>query len=139
MKSFKNYYEQQVLGVVEPIFIEGVGDLEAKIDSGNEGYNVLSAKNMSVEDGVKVRFLSNGKTIVKKIHDTITINLGANNHEDRYVVQFNVKFKNKFYENVLFSLGIRRDDDYPVLIGEPFLKQIDALIKINGADKLIES
>ena len=49
MKTFKEYVNgrsagspnRPILGVTEIINIEGIGEVEAKIDSGNEAYNVL--------------------------------------------------------------------------------------------------
>ena len=138
MISFKKYYEHVTLGIVEPVFIEGVGELDAKIDSGNEGYNVLGVTSITKE-GDKVRFMANGNTLVKRIVEAVEVLVGANNKEPRYVVNFNIKFKGSFYENVPFSLGSRENKDYSVLMGEIFLKQIDALIHVNKPERLSES
>jgi len=138
MISFKKYYEHVTLGIVEPVFIEDVGEIDAKIDSGNEGYNVLGVTNITKEDD-KVRFMANGNTLVKKIAEEVEVLVGANHKEPRYVVNFNIKFKGNFYENVPFSLGSREQKDYKVLIGEIFLKQIDALIQVNKPERLSES
>lgn len=137
MISYKKYYESVVLGVVEPIFIEEVGEMEAKIDSGNEGYNVLGSTGVTKEND-KVRFQANGKTIVKKIKEAVEVHVGAGVVEPRYVVEFNVKFKGQFYENVPFSLAKREDKDYKVLVGEPFLTKIDAQIHFNKPERLSE-
>ena len=136
MIPFNQFYEQEILSVTEPIFIEGVGELSAKVDTGNEGYNVLHAINISEIDDSKIRFLTNDKTVVKKIVDRMEIHIGSGHNEDRYVVEFNVKFKNKFYENVPFTLADRSENGFPVLIGEPFLKKIDALVDTNGEQVL---
>jgi len=138
MISFKKYYEHVTLGIVEPVFIEEVGELDAKIDSGNEGYNVLGATGITKE-GEKVRFMANGKTLVKKIIEEVEVHVGAGHKEPRYVVPLNMKFKGNFYENVPFSLGQREDKDYKVLICEIFLKKIDALIQVNKPGRLSES
>ena len=136
MTSFRKYYEQQAVGTVESIFIEGVGDLKAKVDSGNEGYNVLDASNIEHRDG-KVTFLTNQKTITKKTLSTININIGSGVNEERYVVPFNIKFKGQFYPNTPFSLADRSANEHPVLLGEIFLKKIDAVIQINSKEALV--
>jgi hypothetical protein len=41
MEPFKDFYNKPILGVNEYIDINGIGLLKAKIDSGNEAYNVL--------------------------------------------------------------------------------------------------
>lgn len=132
MIPFSKFYEQEILSVVEPIFIEGVGELSAKIDTGNEGYNVLHAINVSDTGNGKIRFLTNNKTLVKKYTGKINIHIGSGHEEERYIVLFNVKFKNKFYEDIPFTLANRGKNDYPVLVGEPFLKKIDGLVDVNG-------
>ena len=138
MISFKKYYEQVTLGIVEPIFIEDVGEMDAKVDSGNDGYNVLGASNI-VKEGDKVRFLSNNKTLFKKIVGEVDVRVGAGVTEPRYMVNLNIKFKDRFYENIPFSLAKRDNNDYQVLIGTVFLKKIDALIQTNGPERLSEA
>jgi hypothetical protein len=41
MITFKQFYEKTVIGLVETIYINDIGDVEAKVDSGNGAYNVL--------------------------------------------------------------------------------------------------
>ena len=136
MISFDKFYEQEILSILEPIFIEGVGELSAKVDTGNEGYNVLHAVNVTEVSEDKIRFLSNNKTLVRKYTGKIDIHVGSGHEEERYIVTFNIKFKNKFYENIPFTLANRGKNDFPVLIGEPFLKMIDALVDSNGKQVL---
>jgi len=136
MTSFSKYYEQQTMGTVESIFIEGVGDLKAKVDSGNEGYNVLDAANIDHQDG-KVTFLSNKKTLTKKVISTISIHIGSGVTEQRHVVPFNIKFKGQFYPDTPFTLADRSSNDHPVLLGEDFLKKIDAVIQVNSKETLV--
>lgn len=132
MTSFSKFYEQEVISSVEPIFIEGVGQLSCKVDTGNESHNVLHAVNISKIGDHKIRFLSNNKTLVKKHLGTINIHTGSGHEEERYIVPFNLKFKSKFYENVPFTLADRSwDTDFPVLMGEPFLKKIYAVVDVN--------
>lgn len=138
MMPFKKYYEHVTLGIVEPVFIEEVGEIDAKIDSGNEGYNVLGATGITKEND-KVRFMANGNTLVKKIVEEVEVHVGANHKEPRFVVHLNMKFKGSFYEDIPFSLGSREEKDYKVLIGEIFLKKIDALIQVNKPGRLSES
>ena len=50
--NFKDFYKKSkpVLGVNELIDIDGIGKLPAKIDSGNEAYNVLHGVDVSITD-----------------------------------------------------------------------------------------
>lgn len=142
MLSFQGYFaEKNVLGLEEVIDLEGLGKLQAKLDSGNGAYNVLHGENIKL-DGKTVRFTTmNGTSVEKPIQDTITINVGAGNTEDRPVVLFNVKIGGQVFPNVPFSIGNRADNIHKVLIGKTFIqKELDALIDVgmkNIADKRI--
>ena len=55
MITFKTFFEQKTLGLIETINIEGIGPIAAKVDSGNGAYNVLHGVNVNVK-GDKVIF-----------------------------------------------------------------------------------
>lgn len=141
MQTFKYFYEKTVVGLIEKITLAGIGDVDAKIDSGNGAYNVLHGEDIT-KQGNKVTFTTvDGKRLIKDIKDTITINVGAGNVEDRYVVTFRMKFGGKEFDNVPFSIGNRSANEYKILVGKDFIKQLDALIDIDAkhiADDRIE-
>lgn len=132
MKKFKQYFEEKtVLGLIEFFHIDGVGKVAAKLDSGNGAFNVLHGENIQVQ-GDKVFFKTvNGRTLVKDKKDSITINVGAGNTEDRPVVEFNLKVGDKTFENVPFSIGNRSSNIFKILVGKEFIEQeLDALIDV---------
>lgn len=132
MKNFKQFYEATVIGFIEKITIAGIGDIDAKIDSGNGAYNVLHGEDIT-KQGNKITFTTiDGKRIIKDVHDMININVGAGHVEERPVVYFRMKFGNTEYDNIPFSIGNRTQNDYKVLIGKDFIKQLDALIDVNA-------
>jgi hypothetical protein len=141
MEPFKQFYEKTVVGLIENIDLYGVGTVEAKIDSGNGAYNVLHGENIS-RQGNKVTFTTiNNKRIIKEIEDIVVINVGAGNIEERPVVKFRIKFGGREFDNVPFSIGDRSTNEYKVLVGKDFIKQLDALIDIDSnhiADRQIE-
>lgn len=141
MIDFKTFYEKTVIGLIEKINLEGIGDIDAKIDSGNGAYNVLHGEDIT-KQGNKVLFTTvNGKRLIKDIKDTIAINIGAGNVEERPVVAFRMKFGGQEFENVPFSIGNRSSNEYKILVGKDFIKQLDALIDIESkhiADDRIE-
>jgi hypothetical protein len=143
MLNFQQYFlEKNVLGLEEIINLAGLGKLQAKLDSGNGAYNVLHGENIKV-NGRTVSFTTmNGKTLQKQIQDTITINVGAGNTEDRPVVLFDVQIGGTTFPNIPFSIGNRADNIHKVLIGKTFIqKELDALIDVgmkNIADKGIK-
>lgn len=132
MKKFKQYFEEKtVLGLIEFFHIDGVGKVAAKLDSGNGAFNVLHGENIQ-EQGDKVFFKTvNGRTLVKDKKDSITINVGAGNTEDRPVVEFDIKVGDKTFENVPFSIGNRSSNIFKILVGKDFIEtQLDALIDV---------
>jgi hypothetical protein len=141
MKTFKQFFEKTVIGLIESIELYGIGKLDAKVDSGNGAFNVIHGEDIT-KQGNKVTFTTiDKKRIIKDIKDTITINVGANNIEERYVVTFRMKFGGTEFDNVPFSVGNRTSNEYKVLIGKDFIKQLDALIDVDSnhiADDEIE-
>lgn len=132
MKTFKTFYESRVIGLIEKIELAGIGSLDAKVDSGNGAYNVLHGEDI-IKQGDKVTFTTiNGKRIIKNIKDTVAINVGAGNIEERFVVSFRMKFANTEFDNIPFSIGNRSKNEYKVLIGKDFIKQLDALIDVTS-------
>jgi hypothetical protein len=139
MKSFKQFFvEKNVLGLEEDIEVEGVGIISAKLDTGNGAYNVLHGedlefgKDKSVDETL-VRFTTvNGIRLEKQFKDTVVINLGAGNTEERPVCLFDCKIGGRNFPNTPFSIGNRADNDHKVLIGKGFIgKHLDALIDVS--------
>ena len=123
-----------ILGVTEIIDIEGIGEVEAKIDSGNEAYNVLLGLDIR-QQGDKINFTTVGdKRLTLPMTGSIDINIGSGNIESRPTVELNFTLQGKYYTGVTFSLADRVQNDQPVLIGEPFVKQINALIDVKQGD-----
>lgn len=143
MKSFKEYVcEKAVLGLVENIVLDGIGKVSAKLDTGNGAFNVLHGTDIE-SDGKLVRFNTDKAfNIEKPLEDTITINVGAGNKEERPVVLFDVQIGGRKFPNVPFSIGNRSDNIHKVLIGKTFIQNhLDALIDVglqNVADQNIQ-
>lgn len=136
MVSFKQFYvEKYVLGLEETIYIDGVGQIRAKLDTGNGAFNVLHGVDIQ-QDGEMVRFTTeNGMVLEKPISDHITINLGAGNKEDRPVILLNVKVGDKKFREIPFSIGNRTENTHKVLIGKQFIQnELDALIDVSLSD-----
>ena len=132
MKTFKQFFEKVVIGLIEKIDLEGIGPVDAKIDSGNGAYNVLHGENI-LKQGNKVTFTTiDGKRIIKDIKGNVSINVGAGNIEERPVVAFRMKFGGTEFENVPFSIGNRSANEYKILVGKDFIKQLDALIDVDS-------
>ena len=138
MKTFKQFFNESFeIGLEEQIKIPELGlVIPAKIDSGNDAYNVLHGENIQI-NGNQTSFTTiKGKQITKPLKDTITINVGAGNTEDRPVVCFDIILGNKKFKNVPFSIGNRADNEYPILVGKPFISKIGALINVRKKNTL---
>lgn len=132
MKTFKQFYEKTVIGLIEDMSIEGLGSVKVKIDSGNGAYNVIHGEDV-IKQGSKVSFTTiNGKRLIKDVVDTVNINVGAGHVEERPVVKFRVKFAGVEFDNIPFSIGNRTENEYKILVGKDFIKQLDALIDVNS-------
>ena len=132
MKKFKQYFEEKtVLGLIEFFHIDGVGKVAAKLDSGNGAFNVLHGEDIQLQ-GNKVFFRTvNGRTLLKDKKDTITINVGAGNVEERPVVEFDMKVGDKEFKGVPFSIGNRSSNIFKILVGKEFIEQeLGALIDV---------
>lgn len=126
----KEDYTRIILGVVEPIDIKGIGSVEAKIDSGNEAHNVLHGINID-NSGDKITFTTiDNKRITLSKTGTIDINIGSGNIEHRPTVVLSFILKGQLYRDVTFSIADRAENEQQVLIGEPFIKMINALIDV---------
>ena len=138
-KNYQLQLEKLIVGIEEPIFIKGLGNIVAKVDSGNGGFNVIHGEDFYYQGDVVI-FTSfdeegNSHKISKKIQDKVTINIGGGCTEDRPVILLDVKFANDEYLNVPFTVGNRASNKNKVLLGKEFLvKELDALIDVSSAN-----
>jgi len=136
MISFKQFFmEKLIVGLEEILTLDGIGPIKSKLDSGNGAFNVLHGEDIE-SDGKLVRFTTEGGiSVEKELKDTITINLGAGNKEERPVVLFDVKFGNKVFKDVPFSIGNRSENAHKILVGKNFISQnLNALIDVSLVD-----
>lgn len=146
MTNFKQFFiEKNIFGLQEDIIVDGVGKISAKLDTGNGAYNVLHGEDIEFGKDKKteqpmVRFTTmNSIRLEKPMQDSISINLGAGNIEERPVCLFDCMIGGKNFTNIPFSIGNRANNDHKVLIGKGFIKnELDALIDValkNVADQ----
>lgn len=140
MIKFKQYFhEKTVIGLIETIYINDIGEVEAKVDSGNGAFNVIHGENVAVKDDEVTFNTINGRTLTKPVVNHIKINVGAGNFEDRPVVEFDIKIGNREFNSVKFSIGNRANNEFPVLIGKDFIRdELDALIDV-GAKNIFDN
>ena len=132
--NWKGSYKD--IGSLEEVEIDGIGTLDARVDTGNEGHNVLRATDINIDDN-KVEFTTdNDITISLPLQDTVIINVGAGIREKRPVVAMDMKLGRKIYKNVMFSLSDRDGNDYPILIGIKFLKDNNFRVDVSSKNIL---
>lgn len=138
--------EKLVIGLEEPIFIDGIGEFIAKVDSGNGGFNVIHGEDVYQNGGVLVfkTFDKNNelKQVSKKLLQFINVNIGSGKVEQRPVIELNVKFGDEEYQKVPFSVANRSSNSHKVLICKNFIQhQLNALIDVGEkmlSDKGVE-
>lgn len=127
--------EKLVIGITEPITIKNVGTFSAKIDSGNGGYNVIHGENLIIKDDI-ITFITSDyrgvrKSITSKIIETVKINIGSSNIQNRPVIQLDIIFGGIEFKNVKFSISDRAENKEKVLISKNFISNdLDALIDV---------
>lgn len=137
-KQFPITGEGVVVSPEEEIEVIGIGKFQAKVDSGNDGYNVLHVDeyeidfydehdNEMIASAGNVTFKTNGKLHTSPLNSTLDVRKGET-VEKRPVISLDIVFKGTSYKNVPFSLSNRTGHGEPILIGKPFLHEIKAEI-----------
>ena len=124
-----------VVGLEEPILIKGVGEIIAKIDSGNAGYNVIHGEDLTVQGDILTFKTQNkdgkDRRVSKKIKEKLNVNIGGGHIQERPVVELDVQIGGQEYKKILFSVTDRSSNDNKVLISADFIgKEMDALIDV---------
>jgi hypothetical protein len=136
MITFKQYIEEEtsgrpILGVTEYITINGIGSIIAKIDSGNEAYNVLHGVDIKTNNDNTITFTTvDDKIITLPKTGSIDINIGSGNIEARPTVSLDIILQDKSYKDITFSIADRAENEQQVLIGEPFIERLNALVDV---------
>lgn len=129
--------ERLVIGLEEPILIKDLGEITAKIDSGNGGYNVIHGEDI-IYQGDRITFktfdgLNNERLITKKVKEELEIHIGGGITQKRPVIELDVKFANEEYKKIPFSVTDRTSNSHKILISKDFVeKTIDALIDVGA-------
>lgn len=129
--------ERLVIGLEEPILVKGLGELQAKIDSGNGGFNVIHGTDFH-QQGDVLMFTTHDsfgheKKISAKIIDDIEVNMGGGNIEKRPVIELDIKFAGEDYKKIPFSVSDRSSNTHPILISKGFVEnELEALIDVGA-------
>jgi len=130
VRSFNTFVNEQILGLTEGMTIQHVGFVKAKIDTGNSAYNVLHGLIKGEENG-NVKFETvNDKILNLPVVEHIPIHIGSGNVEERTVIKLDCSIGTKQFNGIKFSIADRSKNDYPVLIGEDFIKLNGGVVNV---------
>lgn len=134
MKSFAKFVKEQILGLYEGITIQHVGNVKAKVDTGNGGFNVLHGTNLKESDD-NVTFTTVGdKQLSLPVIDHAIIHIGSGVKEQRPVVSLDCSIGTKQFNGVPFSIADRTENECPVLLSEDFIKMNGGVVNLNLND-----
>ena len=124
-----------VIGLEEPILIKGIGEIIAKVDSGNAGYNVIHGEDLTVQGDILTFKTQNkdgkDRRVSKKIKEKLNVNIGGGHIQERPVIELDVQIGGQDYKKILFSVTDRSSNENKVLISADFVgKELDALIDV---------
>ena len=131
--------ERLVIGLEEPVLVKGLGELQAKIDSGNGGYNVIHGTDLH-QQGNQLTFTTKDKfdhetKMTATVVDDIDVNMGGGNIEKRPVIELDIKFANEDYKKIPFSVSDRSTNTHPILISKGFVEnELKALIDVGATN-----
>ena len=129
-KVYQLTLEKMVIGLEEPILIKGVGEIIAKVDSGNGGYNVIHGEDLTVQGNIltfkTVNKDGKDRRVSKKIKETINVNIGGGHIQERPVVELDVQFGGQECKKILFSVTDRSGNDNKVLISKDLVIVLDS-------------
>jgi len=132
--NFEQFFKDAtVLDPIEIVEIDNIGEFEAKVDTGNDGYNVLHGENIEYNDSnnslsfTTVNGISvNGMTVYKHVE----VNVGAGNTEDRPIIKLTFTLNGQKYTDCEFSIGDRATNSQKVLLGRKFLSNKNVFVKL---------
>jgi hypothetical protein len=132
--TVKYILENNILGLIEDIVINGIGKIKAKTDTGNEAYNVLHGKNIKTEGEYVAFDCENGNRVKFPLKEMVKIHYGKGKIDNRPVALCDIEINgNKFFK-VPFSIADRESNNYKVLLGQDFIKHNGGLVDIKKKD-----
>lgn len=123
---------KRTIGYREVITIEGIGDIVAKFDTGNGALSsTLTYDKMEIsENGKEVKWSLDNKEFKNKIVGISNAEVGDLVHE-RPVIEIDIIFIGKKYENVRVSLVDRTDKSTKFLANRQFMERVGVSIAPN--------
>jgi hypothetical protein len=131
MVTFKQFFNEQILGLFEGITLQHIGQVKAKVDTGNDAHNVLHGIDLDEKDNDVTFTTVNNKRLTLPIKDRVFVHIGSGNKEDRPVIHLDCSLGKEQFNQVPFSLADRSENDTPVLLCKDFIKKNGGIVNVN--------
>lgn len=116
-------------GFIEKLNIEAIGEMDAKMDTGNGSYCVIHAEKWEI-NGSYVTWTHKGVEYEHKLETTKDVTRGGvrGEIEKRPVVLLNVTFNGDTYKDVRFTISNREKMTTPILMNRNFLRKANLVV-----------
>jgi hypothetical protein len=117
MKSFADYYRENLAtSILEPIVIDGIGEVEARVSNDNNSTNHLHGSGIEERDG-KVSFV----TVQDKAHEATIV--GRDDHGPQIALM--VTTQQQQPKKMFFTVVDKTNDPEKCVLGIDHIKPID--------------
>lgn len=126
----KNWLREPMeCGYIERIKIEELGDVSAKMDTGNGSSCVIHADKWEIKNN-KIKWWHNNKEYEHEEKGIKKVKVGGsfNEYKERPVIYLNVEFNGKKYKDVEFTLSNRTGMSTIALMNRKFIKLANLMI-----------
>lgn len=122
----------QICGFQEIIDVEGIGEVVAKLDTGNGATCAIHAENIVTDDEKKtVSWRSNGFDFKDRPYNRrIRLIKGAIGAAEvkKITVNFTIRFNGSVYKNIEFALDDRTGKTTPALLNRKFMRDTNIIV-----------
>jgi ribosomal protein S6--L-glutamate ligase len=117
------------VGFAERIKIIGIGEMVAKMDTGNSNYCVIHAEDWNVE-GDEITWIHHGKEYTHEIESWKEVTTGIIDKHDhkRPVIKLDVEFDGELFKDIRFTLADRSGPLGDVLVNRAFLRKANLVV-----------
>lgn len=116
-------------GFIEKLIIKGLGELNAKMDTGNGSYCIIHSDKWKIKDD-KVIWKFHNKEYTHDLEDIKKIRMGAlkDRVEERPVILLDVELYGTIYKDIRFTLSNRDGYFGDVLMNRDFIRKANLVI-----------
>jgi hypothetical protein len=117
MMTFEQFYNEQATAILERIHVEGIGEVDAKVDPTYTGPNIIHATNISSDDD-QVKF-----DTLYEVH----LELPQHGGVSVPVVALDVRVQKKLHRGVKFELRDQTENAEKCILSVDLLEPIEVV------------